>query len=168
MYTCTYVCISCSLNIALLTMCGSGRQRQGHSMKTVPCNFLIQNCLFEIPQTLPGKDCRAHPKGFLRVAVFTALGAFTQQMQCSRELGRDLLLSFCFAPACTHKDHLQQGKCYRRLQLLCSCSPLPQSLFAEMSSSAHSDRDMFPSGPHAALWEQQPELGVVQPCLGTS
>lgn len=67
----------------------------------VLCNFIKQKCLFEIPKTLPGEDCRAHPTAFLRAAVFTAHGGFTQQMQCSWELGRHLLLSFHFAPACS-------------------------------------------------------------------
>lgn len=74
-YTYLYVCISCSLKIALLTVCGWGRQRKGHGEKTQSCAiFLNKTAWLKSLKLCLGKDYRAHPKAFQRVAVFTALG----------------------------------------------------------------------------------------------
>lgn len=67
----------------------------------VLCNFLKQNCLFEIPKTLLGEGL--HSSAQIIPEGCCIYSSRRSRSRCRRELDRNLLLSFHFAPSCTAK-----------------------------------------------------------------
>lgn len=157
-----YICISCSLNIALLIMCGWGRLRARHE-DLVLCNFLKQNCLFEIPKSLPGEGLQSSPYSIPEgCCVYSsrglhpadAAGSWTGSSCCPSTLPQPALQRSFIAG-----KGLQASAAF----VFLLTTAMEAACWDELFCSGQGHVSFW-----SAFWEQHPALGIVQPCLGTS